>query len=67
MLGAAGYAFGLYGRDRTSRILGVVAIVLCALSMILSGLIASPQQRARPARLPDEVQTTLAPGPSSGG
>lgn len=43
LLGTAGYAFGLSGRDRTSRILGIVAIVLCVLSMVLSGLTGPPQ------------------------
>jgi hypothetical protein len=43
MLGAAGYAFGLSGRDRTSQVLGIAAVVLCVLSMLVSGLTAPPQ------------------------
>ncbi len=43
LLGATGYAFGPSGRDRTIRILGIAAIVLCMLSMVFSGLTAPPQ------------------------
>lgn len=43
LLGAAGYAFGLSGGDRTSRVLGIAAVVLCVLSMLVSGLTAPPQ------------------------
>ena len=38
MVGAAAYALGLYGDDRASRILGIVVVVGCALSIFIDGL-----------------------------
>ena len=43
MLGALGYYFGLKRQDRSSQVLGIVAVVLCTISIFLSGLEAPPQ------------------------
>ena len=43
MLGALGYYFGLKQQDRSSQVLGIAAVVLCTISIFLSGLEAPPQ------------------------
>jgi hypothetical protein len=43
MLGGLGYYFGLRTQDRLGQILGGVAIVLCAISIGVSGLEDPPQ------------------------
>ena len=43
ILGALGYYFGLRGGDRLGQILGIVAAVLCVVSMGISGLTGPPQ------------------------
>ncbi len=43
IVGALGYYFGLRGGDRLARLLGIVAVVLCVVSMGISGLTGPPQ------------------------
>ena len=43
ILGGLGYYFGLRSQDRLGQILGGVAIVLCVLSIGVSGLEDAPQ------------------------
>ena len=41
--GALGYYFGLRGGDRLGQMLGIAAVVLCVVSMVVSGLTGPPQ------------------------
>lgn len=43
ILGGLGYYFGPRDRDRIGQILGISAVVLCVISIIISGL-AAPSQ-----------------------
>jgi hypothetical protein len=43
ILGGLGYYFGLRSQDRLGQILGGVAIVLCVISIGVSGLEGPPQ------------------------
>jgi len=43
MLGGLGYYFGLRGQDRSSQVLGIVAMVLNVISIFVSGLEGPPQ------------------------
>ena len=43
ILGGLGYYFGLRDGDRIGQILGIAAVVLCVVSIIISGLGAPPQ------------------------
>ena len=43
ILGALGSYFGLQREDRLSKALGVVAVILCFISLFVSGLIGPPQ------------------------
>ena len=43
MLGALGYYFGLRSQDRLGQILGGAAVVLCVISIGVSGLEDPPQ------------------------
>lgn len=43
ILGALGYYFGLRTQDRLGQILGGVAMVLCVVSIGISGLESPPQ------------------------
>jgi hypothetical protein len=43
ILGGLGYYFGLTSQDRVSQFLGIVAAVFNTISMVISGLAASPQ------------------------
>lgn len=43
ILGTLGYSFGLHREDRLGQALGVTAIVLCVISVGISGLTGPPQ------------------------
>ena len=43
ILGGLGYYFGLQKEDRLGQVVGIVAIVLCVISIFVSGLTGAPQ------------------------
>jgi hypothetical protein len=43
ILGGLGYYFGLQKEDRLSQALGVTAVVLCVISVFVTGLTGAPQ------------------------
>lgn len=43
ILGGLGYYLGLRGQDRLSQVLGIVAVILCVVSIFISGLNTPPQ------------------------
>lgn len=43
ILGGVGYYLGLRGQDRLSQVLGIVAVILCVISIFISGIDTPPR------------------------